>query len=280
MLNREILTVLVRKEWCLDDFDVGECLGTGRLGTVYSATELRTGKVVALKTVIKQEILDANVFRFLKREIEIQCRLWHPHILHLYAYFHDPKHVYIVLENAPGGSLHDLLRKSGAIAETTVAKYMTQMVDAVRFIHSLGVLHRDIKPENVLIGADGQLKLADFGWAVHDHRPRRRTFCGTLDYLAPEMIENKPHDKKVDIWALGVLCYELLVGSPPFEEPEPDSINKTYNRIIQLKYTFPSHIGMNAQHFVTRILQHDPPKRPQLDELERHPWLQAARNDQ
>lgn len=94
------------------------------------------------------------------------------------------------------------------------------MADALAYLHSKHVIHRDIKPENLLIGLDGELKIGDFGWSVHAPSNRRRTFCGTLDYLPPEMVEGKDHNEKVDHWALGVLAYEFLCGRPPFEEKD------------------------------------------------------------
>ncbi|KAI7855206.1 kinase-like domain-containing protein [Circinella umbellata] len=264
------------REWCGNDFIVGKHLGSGRFGTVYIATEKSSDRVVALKFVNKNELQKANVIRFLKREIEIQSHLSHPNVLKLYGYFNDNEHICMVLENAPGGSLYDIAQKESPLPENKVAKYMIQVVAALRYIHHLGVIHRDIKPENILIGERGELKLADFGWAVHDRRPRRRTFCGTLEYLPPEMIENKYHDEKVDIWALGIMCYELLVGTPPFEDVT--SYVETYSRIIQTKYSFPNHISMNAQQFVKRILRHDPRQRPTLEVLKNHPWLQQSRD--
>ena len=98
-----------------------------------------------------------------------------------------------------------------------IAQYILALADALGFCHLKHVIHRDIKPENLLLGYKGEIKIADFGWSVHAPSSRRTTLCGTLDYLPPEMIENKDHDHTVDIWALGVLAYEFLVGSPPFE---------------------------------------------------------------
>lgn len=94
------------------------------------------------------------------------------------------------------------------------------MAEALRYLHSKKIMHRDIKPENLLIGLDGSLKIGDFGWSVHAPSQRRNTFCGTLDYLPPEMIEGKAYNEKVDHWALGVLAYEFLCGRPPFEDQD------------------------------------------------------------
>ncbi len=94
------------------------------------------------------------------------------------------------------------------------------MADALSYLHSKHVIHRDIKPENLLLGIKGDLKIGDFGWSVHAPGNRRQTLCGTLDYLPPEMVNGEQHDKAVDLWALGVLCFEFLEGVPPFEELE------------------------------------------------------------
>lgn len=106
-------------------------------------------------------------------------------------------------------------------ALTTIAaeiQYIAQMTDALTYLHKKHVIHRDIKPENLLLGIDGELKIGDFGWSVHAPGNRRTTLCGTLDYLPPEMVEGKDHSEKVDLWALGVLTYEFLIGVPPFED--------------------------------------------------------------
>lgn len=104
------------------------------------------------------------------------------------------------------------------VVGTTCQKYIAQMADALGYLHAKHVMHRDIKPENILIGINGELKIGDFGWSVHAPSNRRNTLCGTLDYLPPEMVENREHTDKVDLWALGVLTYEFLVGAPPFED--------------------------------------------------------------
>lgn len=111
-----------------------------------------------------------------------------------------------------------------------VANYMAQLADALMYCHARKVIHRDIKPENLLLGASGDVKIADFGWSVHAPSSRRTTMCGTLDYLAPEMVEGRSHDERVDLWTLGILCFEFLVGKPPFEEEKTEM---TYKRICR-----------------------------------------------
>ncbi|ORZ12656.1 kinase-like domain-containing protein [Absidia repens] len=263
-----------KKQWETHDFDVGKHLGSGKFGNVYMAREKWSRKVVALKILTKKELLDANVAKFLKREVEIHAHLRHPHILRMYGYFQDNKHIYLVLDCASHGSLYQQLEQHGRFTEPLASEFIYQMTDAVSYLHNLGVIHRDIKPENILVDKNDRLKLSDFGWAVHDRRPRRKTFCGTLDYLPPEMIENRTHNAKVDVWALGVLAYELLVGHPPFEHAE---YVDTYHHIVKVEYTFPDHVGDLARDFVSLALQYDIMKRGYISDLVRHIWLGQRR---
>ncbi|CAM9584795.1 unnamed protein product, partial [Laminaria digitata] len=121
-------------------------------------------------------------------------------------------------------------------SERRAAVYVKEVADALSYCHSKHVIHRDLKPENLLVGHNGELKIADFGWSVHAPSNRRQTFCGTLDYLPPEMVEGKDHDEAVDIWALGVLMYELLVGNPPFDA---NGNSATYRRIVKVDIRYP-----------------------------------------
>ena len=134
------------------------------------------------------------------------------------------------------------------------------------------VIHRDIKPENLLIGHLGELKIADFGWSVHAPSSRRKTLCGTLDYLPPEMLEGQPHDSNVDLWSLGVLCYEFLYGRPPFEAP---GHNDTYKRITRVDLSFPSYpaVSEQAKDLMRRLLVKAPKDRLPLQQLRSHPWI-------
>ncbi|CAM0140953.1 unnamed protein product [Umbelopsis sp. WA50703] len=258
--------------WCIDDFDVGQHIGTGQFGRAYVAQEKKSKHVAALKILQKDEIQMAQVVSYLKREIEIHGHLRHPNILRLYGYFHDDQHVYMVLEYASNGDLYQLLRQKKRLSERQAALYIAQIAEGLLYLHNLNVTHRDIKPENILIGREGVLKLADFGWAIHDPNPKRRTFCGTLDYLPPEMVESQPHDHRVDVWSLGVLCYELLVGTPPFEDLD-EGYTVTYEKILNVQYTFPAYVSELAQKFVQKLLKRKPNDRLPLSEIHHDPWI-------
>ncbi|XP_069507222.1 aurora kinase A isoform X2 [Ambystoma mexicanum] len=156
-----------KKQWCLEDFEIGRPLGKGKFGNVYLAREQQSKFILALKVLFKSQLEKAGVEHQLRREVEIQSHLRHPNILRLYGYFHDATRVYLILEYAPRGELFRELQKRSKFDDQRTATYITELGDALSYCHSKNVIHRDIKPENLLLGLNGELKIADFGWSVH-----------------------------------------------------------------------------------------------------------------
>ncbi|XP_055852324.1 aurora kinase C [Episyrphus balteatus] len=263
-----------KKVWALSNFDIGRPLGRGKFGNVYLAREKESKFVVALKVLFKKQIYNSNVEHQVRREIEIQSHLRHPHILRLYGYFHDEARIYLILEYAPKGTLYKELQNqpNKRFDEKQSATYIKSLASALRYLHERDVIHRDIKPENLLLGYKGELKIADFGWSVHEPNSMRTTLCGTLDYLPPEMVQAKPHTKNVDLWSLGVLCFELLVGRAPFHATDYD---ETYKKIIKIDYKLPDHVSKAAAHFMSKLLVLNPEARLPLDQVMSHPWITA-----
>lgn len=262
-----------RSQWSLSDFKFVKELGQGRFGKVVKARELKTNYTVALKILQKNQLSKLNAEVQLRREIEIQSELNHPNILRLFGFFYDDVRIYLILEYAPGGELYKHLKNcGGTFEEGEAAKYISNLASAIRHCHSKGVIHRDLKPENLLLDANNNLKIADFGWSVHAVRTTRRgTMCGTLDFLAPEMCEGRQYDSAVDLWSIGVLLYEMLYGKPPFEEK---SEYKTKERIKQVDLIFPeSTVSEEAKHLICCLLRRNPTKRISLPKLLTHPWI-------
>lgn len=237
---------------------------------MYLAREKSSKYIVALKVLFKHQLQQSHVEHQLRREIEIQSHLRNKNILRLYGYFYDSNRVYLILEYAAQGELYKELQRCNQFSESRTATYIMSLAKALSYCHSKHVIHRDIKPENLLLGLKGELKIADFGWSVHAPNSRRQTLCGTLDYLPPEMIEGNGHDAAVDIWSLGVLCYEFLVGSPPFEA---QGHAETYRRILKVDLRFPELISSGAQDLIKKLLVKAPEGRLPLRDVLTHPWI-------
>eukprot|EP00998_Keelungia_sp_KM082_P006396 NODE_2648_length_1018_cov_57.305275_g2629_i0.p1 GENE.NODE_2648_length_1018_cov_57.305275_g2629_i0~~NODE_2648_length_1018_cov_57.305275_g2629_i0.p1 ORF type:complete len:287 (-),score=46.51 NODE_2648_length_1018_cov_57.305275_g2629_i0:86-946(-) len=260
----------VSPNMAISDFDVGRRLGRGKYGSVYLVRERRTKFVCALKVIKKKDIAQDKIEVQLRREIEIQGNIRHKNVLRLYGYFCDETSIYLVLEFAEKGELYRHLQAQKRFPEPQAAAYIGQLAEALHYLHAHHVIHRDIKPENLLVDHNGNIKIADFGWSVHTLSLRRRTLCGTLDYLPPEMLKNRSYDNTADVWCLGVLCYEFLVGSPPFEHEQQA---ETKNMITQAKYEFPEGFPDGAKDLVSQMLQLDPCKRLPLPAVLEHPWI-------
>ncbi|CAG8663055.1 24286_t:CDS:2 [Gigaspora margarita] len=233
----------------MNDFEIVRQIGKGKYGHVYLAIYKASGYIVALKILLKQELQHEKLLKQLKREVEIQGNLDHPNILKLYGSFQDDNHIVMILEFAQYGTLYDFLKRSQRITEGRSARYIAQIVRALQFIHQKHIIHRDIKPENLLVG---------------------RNVCGTLDYLAPEMVRRLPYNENVDVWALGILCYELLVGVPPFEAI---GFHETCRRIVCDNVNIPDHVSSEARNFILMVLQKIPFCRPSLEDILNHPWI-------
>jgi aurora kinase len=254
-------------------FEIGRPLGKGKFGRVYLAREREHGFICALKVLHKNELAQNRVEKQVQREIEIQTHLRHPNILRLFGYFHDSRRIILILEFAGKGELYKQLRKQGRFPEPRAAQYVAQMASALQYLHHKNIIHRDIKPENILVGIHGEIKISDFGWSVHAPGNRRTTFCGTLDYLPPEMINprnaDNVYDKRVDLWSLGVLTYEFLTGEAPFE----DTPAMTHRRIARAEMKIPSYVSREAADLIKKLLVVDPQKRLPLDKVLQHPWV-------
>ncbi|KAK8806987.1 hypothetical protein WA158_003746 [Blastocystis sp. Blastoise] len=269
--NNDGLTNYIPKtEWNIGDFDLVKRLGKGRFGHIYLAKECHTDFIVALKVMRKSDITKHKIERQLRREIEIQSHLHHKNILQMYGFFHDEKLIYMILEYCPRGSLFNELEKKQVLTEERVASLMKSICDAIYYCHQKHIFHRDLKPENILLGYYGEPKIADFGWSIHSYKQNRMTFCGTPDYISPEMILHKPYDHTTDIWCLGILAYELLVGHPPFQGESQDIL---WKHIIEGKIKFPSFVSFFARDFISKFLVVDPTKRIDLATVPFHPWI-------
>jgi serine/threonine protein kinase len=262
----------------VSDFDTldKKALGEGAFGEVFRVRHKETQIEYAIKVISKEKVRSANMLQQVRREVRIMYALTHPHIIKLYSHFEDDRNFYMILELAAGGTLWHRMARFGSFDEATAAQYLREVILAVEYLHSRDppVIHRDIKPENLLLdkeGRDGRIKLADFGWSNFFNDTRsRKTYCGTLDYLAPEMILKQGHGTTLDIWNLGVLLYEMLTGDAPFKA---DTQSVMFNKILRVKIEFPKSFSPLAKDLVLRLLRANPEERLTIEEVQRHAWL-------
>ncbi|CAF3563319.1 unnamed protein product [Rotaria sordida] len=261
--------------WTIEDFEIGNLLGRGRFGYVYCGREKQTRFVVALKILFKVQLKNSKMEQQVKREIEIQSNLKHPNILRLYGFFHDEQRIYLLLEYAPGGELYRRMQTEKILRESEAAGYVYQLCNALNYLHTKRVIHRGIlyyiKPENILIGKYSILKLADFGWSAESTSTcKRTTLCGTLDYLPPEMLNGNGYDEKIDLWCLGVLTYEMIIGKPPFDS---QTQHETIRMIRSIELTFPTGTSGDLRDLITKLLRRNPTDRLPLKDVAQHVWI-------
>lgn len=262
-----------KRMWTANDFEIGKRLGVGAHGTVYKARDKdNPNNVVALKAIRKAWFAKSKTKNRILREIEIQFHFRHPNIMRLYGFFYDEAYIYMVLEFAGKGTLSQELHKRKFFSEMRAATYIATVARALLYCHEKHVIHRDLKPGNVLVDEQGQLKLADFGLSLHTFS-RKNSIAGTIEYLAPEMVREELFDASVDIWSLGVMCYEFLYGDTPFYAEELPDI---YKRIKQLDLKFPSIpvISSNAKDLITKMLIKNASRRLSLHGVLEHSWIQ------
>lgn len=199
-----------------NDFNFISQIGSGSFGKVYKVKRITTNEIYALKVLSRNQLTKLKLLDQLKNEISILGSCKHENIIKLFCVFEEKGYIFMIMELANNDSLFNKLKKSRTFNEKQTSLYMLDIIKAIVYLHAKDppIIHRDLKPENVLI-CNGVLKIADFGWSNYDD-DIRNTFCGTPDYLSPEMILGTGHNEKLDVWGLGVLMYELIHGKPPF----------------------------------------------------------------
>ncbi|XP_055343274.1 maternal embryonic leucine zipper kinase-like [Paramacrobiotus metropolitanus] len=253
-------------------YELHETLGTGGFGKVKLAKHLVTGENVAIK-IINKAVLKDEYFRVI-REIEILKMVDHRRICQLYQVIDTPEKLYLVMEYCTNGELFDFIMTNSRLTEDKARKYFRQVVSAVAYMHSKGIAHRDLKPENLMLDANYDIKVIDFGLAA---KPKGgmsallETSCGSPSYVAPELIANKPYlGDKADVWSLGILLYALLAGTLPFMD---DNVNKLFEKIQRGKFNMPANLSRDSQILIRAMLQVEPANRISISSIVNHPWI-------
>lgn len=193
-------------------------IGKGAYADVWPVRNKVTKEKYAVKVIKKGTIEKTGLLQSIKREVSIMYQLKDEHVVRLYDHFEDKHKVYLILEFAPNGTLFDVLYKKGKLSPLEASKYLREVISALKCLDMNNIIHRDIKPENILLDSEGKTKLADFGFATIDSEENANVqFCGTPEYLSPEVIKSEHQRKSLDIWSLGILLFEMLTGKPPFQ---------------------------------------------------------------
>lgn len=256
-------------------YSKGKFLGKGGFAKVYEFTATETGKTLAAKIIPKSTLKKTRHRQKLLSEIKIHRSLNHPNIVKFEHVFEDNENVYILLEMCSNQTLNDLCKRRKRLSEFEARYYTYQIVNSLKYLHKNKVIHRDLKLGNLFLNEKLEIKLGDFGLAakLEYENERRHTVCGTPNYLAPEVLNNKSgHSFEVDIWSLGVVIYALVTGKPPFETTE---VKMTYDKIKRANYAFPDHFELseNVKNVITKIFNLEPTKRPSLDQILEHPFI-------
>uniref|UniRef100_A0A3Q3GWF7 Ribosomal protein S6 kinase beta-2 n=1 Tax=Kryptolebias marmoratus TaxID=37003 RepID=A0A3Q3GWF7_KRYMA len=243
-----------------DCFELLTVLGKGAYGKVFQVRKVQgaqAGKIFAMKVLKKAKIVcNAKDTAHTRAEREILEKVRHPFIVDLLYAFQTGGKLYLILECLSGGELFMQLEKEGIFMEDTACFYLGEIILALGHLHSNGIIYRDLKPENIMLCHQGHIKLTDFGLSkesIHDGNVTH-TFCGTIEYMAPEILTRSGHNRAVDWWSLGALMYDMMTGSPPFTA---ENRKKTIDKILKCKLNLPPYLTVDARDLIKQVRPSD-----------------------
>lgn len=260
-----------------DDFDFLKVVGRGAFGKVMQVKYKKTDKIYAMKILRKKQIVDSNQIDHTKSERKILQALQHPFLMKLRFAFQTEAKLYFVIDYYRGGELFFHLKKMRRFSEEAAQFFIAEVALALGHLHSKDIIYRDLKPENILLHQSGHICLTDFGLSkdLDPMNAESHTFCGTPEYLAPEIIQKKGHGKAVDWWSLGILTYELSLGQPPFYH---NNLHTMYRKIRTENPRFPANLSAQCTDFLSKLLIRDPKQRlgsgkGDVEDVKKHPWF-------
>ncbi|XP_055025776.1 MAP/microtubule affinity-regulating kinase 3a isoform X1 [Misgurnus anguillicaudatus] len=252
-------------------------IGKGNFAKVKLARHILTGSEVAIKMIDKTQ-LNPTSLQKLSREVTIMKNLNHPNIVKLFEVIETEKTLFLVMEYASGGEVFDYLVAHGRMKEKEARAKFRQIVSAVQYCHQKHIVHRDLKAENLLLDADMNIKIADFGFSNEFMVGNKLdTFCGSPPYAAPELFQGKKYDgPEVDVWSLGVILYTLVSGSLPFDG---QNLKELRERVLRGKYRIPFYMSTDCENLLKRFLVLNPAKRGTLEQIMKERWINAGYED-
>jgi len=257
----------------INDFLPISVIGQGYYGKVMLVRKFDSNELFAIKSIHKSRLIQDNKSDSALAERNILMKAKHPFIVQLRFAFQTPSKFYLGLEYVPGGELFSRVQNSGGLDQASIQFYLGEIVLALSYLHSLGIIYRDLKPENILLDREGHLKLTDFGLSkdMADTRSAN-TFCGTFEYIAPEIALRKPYGYEVDWWALGILGYEMAMQCTPFFDKNQ---SRLLEKIINESPAFPDEINGDFRDLLNRLLAKDPKKRAKFPDIMNHAFFRG-----
>ncbi|KAK2861065.1 hypothetical protein Q7C36_005231 [Tachysurus vachellii] len=256
-------------------YSKGKLLGKGGFARCYEMTDLSSNKMYAVKVIPQSRVSKPHQRDKITNEIELHKTLQHKHVVKFSHHFEDQDNIYIFLELCSRKSLAHIWKARHTLTDPEVRYYLRQIISGLKYLHNKRILHRDLKLGNFFVNENMELRLGDFGLAakMETVEQRKKTICGTPNYLAPEVLNRQGHGTESDVWSLGCVMYTLLCGSPPFETLD---LKETYKCIKEVKYTLPPSLSPAAQKLISAILQKNPNDRLTLDQILAHEYFSKA----
>uniref|UniRef100_A0A8C5E9E3 Serine/threonine-protein kinase PLK n=1 Tax=Gouania willdenowi TaxID=441366 RepID=A0A8C5E9E3_GOUWI len=253
-------------------YSKGKLLGKGGFARCYEMTDLSNNKMYAVKVIPQSRVSKPHQRDKITNEIELHKTLSHKHVVKFSHHFEDHENIYIFLELCSRKSLAHIWKARHTLTEPEVRYYLKHIISGLKYLHSRGILHRDLKLGNFFVNENMELRLGDFGLAakLETVEQRKKTICGTPNYLAPEVLNRQGHGTESDVWSLGCVMYTLMCGSPPFETLD---LKETYKCIKEVRYNLPSSLSPTAQKLISGILQKNPSDRLTLDQILNHEFF-------
>jgi len=265
----------------VNDFESLNVIGKGSFGKVLQVRYKKTGEIFAMNVLSKKTIIDRRELEHTKAEKSILMKLQSPFLVRLHYSFQTADKLYFVMDFVNGGELFYHLQKEKTFSPRRVQFYGAEIVLGLEYLHKQGIIYRDLKPENLLLTGDGHICMTDFGISKEGldcKDSRTATFCGTPEYLAPEVLEGKGYGKEVDWWSFGTLMYEMFTGLPPFYS---EDVQLMYSKIMNAKLKFPNNIPPEAVSLIEGLLERSPAKRlAEPEAIKAHPYFANINWDQ
>jgi len=260
----------------VSDFQQLKVIGRGGFGRVLLVKKKDNGQYYAMKILKKSSIVNRGEVTHTRTEKSVLARIDHPFLAKLYWSFQTEEHLYFIMDFINGGELFFHLSIEKKFSEDRAKFYAAEIISGISYLHQHGIIYRDLKPENILLDRAGHVIMTDFGLSkegLNDTNDRTGTFCGTPEYLAPEVISGDSYTKSIDWWSVGTLIFEMLTGLPPFYDQNEEAM---YEKIMKSDIKFPIFVSNEAADLIQKFLTRDQVSRLQdYEVIKKHPWFRS-----